>query len=136
MFQFLVGNDGVIRRGPGDQTVLARPQVLFFRHRRAPGGDQHDEGVLQPQPGDAAVADFGDGVPVIALRFVAALVERRLEPLQMVVEAEKAALPHMHRVIAHVGELEPHVGDRDAKRRQRRVFAVHDADAFGAVKEL
>jgi hypothetical protein len=57
-----------------------------------------------------------------------------LKPREVIVEAEKAALPYMHRVIAHIGKLEPHIGDRYAKLGKRHVFTVYEADAPGAVR--
>ena len=134
--QFVLRDDRVKRHRPGNEAVPARAQVPVCRLGRAAGGDHRDHGLGQPGPRHAAVQHLGDAVAVVAQGIVAALGERALPTLQVIVEAEEPALPHVDHVVAHVGELEPHVRDRQAKLGKGHERAVHEADTGAAVSHL
>jgi hypothetical protein len=51
----------------------------------------------------------------------------------MIPKAKEFAVPHVHGVVAHVGQLEAHIGHRDLELRQRHELAVDKTDSAAAI---
>src|SRR4029079_16766026 len=60
----------------------------------------------------------------------AQLLDAGEETVEMQIEAEEAAIPHMHGVVGGVGMKKAPIEYRDLRLRQRQILPVHIGDAL------
>ena len=115
----------------GDEAVLAGTRVAGALGRHPASAEHLDIGLAQLAEAHEAHQDRDHLVAVVGNGHADA-GEALLEAVEMVVEAEELAAPHMDHVVGDVGARETPVEDRYPRLGDRRIGAV---DEGGAVRK-
>ena len=124
----VLGNDAVIGHRPGQETVLAAPQILEAVRRRASCRQDIDHRPAKARPAHAFHQNVANLVAPVRQGLEAPLGNRSVPSVEMVFHAEKTALDDVQGVIGHVGQQEAEIGHRNPHILLCAIFAVDIPD--------